>query len=471
MLENSGSAPAKLAAKPVVAITAPTLKRPAVQPLPLRISLEPAIVPNKASIAAIAANPWAPVIAVSTPKQILLFRTDKSELAGVLPVDGVARSLQFSRNGKLLIAGRGVDGASGSALLFDAITGEQIASLGRQADTALAADISADHSRIAFGGPKRVVDLISIDGASVATLTKHTDWVTAIRFSPDGKLLATGDRNGGLHIWEADTGMALTKLDGHDKTITAIDWRSDSRQLVTSSEDGNVRLWNPDQRKQTKSWGAHKDGCSSVGYRRDGTLVSSGRDQLVKLWDANGKGIKTLAGLKDIVTAAAVCDETNQVFAADWAGKLQVWNAKDGKPMTTLSAIPPVLANRLKQDRKTLNALLEKQKNTQQAFSKQQASLAKQQTSLDSINQQVKTAKDLVKRWQSEIDFDREVKRLKAELAKTQASAASIQAEADNAKQKASEAAIAAGQVQGRADASSAAREKIEQKLDQLRAK
>ena len=27
-----------------------------------------------------------------------------------------------------------------------------------------------------------------------------------MEFSPDGVLLATGDRNGGMHVWEAHTG-------------------------------------------------------------------------------------------------------------------------------------------------------------------------------------------------------------------------------------------------------------------------
>ena len=47
--------------------------------------------------------------------------------------------------------------------------------------------------------------------------------------------------------------------------------------------------------------------------------------------------------------AAAVCDETNRVFAADWNGKLLAWKLEDGKVLKTLSANPPTLNQRLSQ--------------------------------------------------------------------------------------------------------------------------
>ena len=77
----------------------------------------------------------------------------------------------------------------------------------------------------------------------VREIKKHTDWVTAVEFSPDGVLLATGDRNGGLFVWEAATGREFLTLRGHTATITDVSWRADSNVLASASEDGTVRLW------------------------------------------------------------------------------------------------------------------------------------------------------------------------------------------------------------------------------------
>ena len=73
-----------------------------------------------------------------------------------------------------------------------------------------AADITSDHSIVALGGPGRRVKIYETStGEEVANIKKHTDWVTSLSFSPDG-VLWPGDRNGGLYVWEAQTGNLFT---------------------------------------------------------------------------------------------------------------------------------------------------------------------------------------------------------------------------------------------------------------------
>ena len=73
-------------------------------------------------------------------------------------------------------------------------------------------------------------------------IKKHTDWVTALEFSPDGQLVASGDRNGGVYVWEAETGGIVFTLGDHRESITDLSWRADSQMLASSSEDGRVIL-------------------------------------------------------------------------------------------------------------------------------------------------------------------------------------------------------------------------------------
>ena len=182
--------------------------------MPLRMPLEPVIKTARPSVLTIATSPWAPVAAVSSPKQILLYNMQSLELVGVLPMEeGVAHSLRFSRNGQLLLAGGGLDGASGKTVLFNVLTGERITVIGDELEAVLASDISANHELVAIGGPNKLVKILSTeDGSLIAEINKHTEWVTAIEFSPDGKYLASGDRNGGLHVWEADSGNEVFTL-------------------------------------------------------------------------------------------------------------------------------------------------------------------------------------------------------------------------------------------------------------------
>jgi WD40 repeat protein len=48
-------------------------------------------------------------------------------------------------------------------------------------------------------------------------IKKHTDWVYAVEYSPDGVLLASADRANGLFVWEADTARQWLDLRGHNQ--------------------------------------------------------------------------------------------------------------------------------------------------------------------------------------------------------------------------------------------------------------
>ena len=138
------------------------------------------------------------------------------------------------------------------------------------------------------------------------------------------------------------------------KSITGITWRPDSNVVCSGSEDGSIRVWEMKNGRQIKSWGAHGGGVTSIEFQRDGKIVSCGRDKVAKIWDQAGKMIKQFTGLPDVAVAVSYCDETKRILAADWTGKLNVWNATDGALVGNLTTNPPTLAERLAAAQQTL---------------------------------------------------------------------------------------------------------------------
>ena len=64
-----------------------------------------------------AASPWAPLLAVTSQQQVLLYDTDKLRLAAVLPFPtGDPVSLAFTPDGRYLLAGGGIAGKSGTTV-------------------------------------------------------------------------------------------------------------------------------------------------------------------------------------------------------------------------------------------------------------------------------------------------------------------------------------------------------------------
>ena len=83
--------------------------------MPEGVSRQPPVyTPRPAAITALAASPWAPLVAIAGQRQIVLYNTDSAELAGVLPFpEGIPYALRFSRSGKLLLAGGGKAASAG----------------------------------------------------------------------------------------------------------------------------------------------------------------------------------------------------------------------------------------------------------------------------------------------------------------------------------------------------------------------
>ena len=202
---------------------------------------------------------------------------------------------------------------------------------------------------IALGSSGKVVRCYSTsDGELLYEIPKkHTDWIYCVSFSPDGVLLATSDRSGGMFVWEAETGREFLVLKGHSGAISGLSWRLDSNLLASCSEDATIRLWEMENGRQVKSWRAHVDGAASVEFTRDGRLVSCGRERVTKLWDQNGKQLRALPAFNDLALRVTHCDETNRVIAGDWTGQIRVWDANNGNQVGELASNPPKLEERL----------------------------------------------------------------------------------------------------------------------------
>ncbi len=330
--------------------------KPDVPPMPENlpeVSLPPTKRPHP--VTALAASPWAPLVAVAGHERVLLYNTDDLKLIGVLPFpERIPHVLKFSRDGKRLLAagGRGAD--VGKAVLFDVTSGKRITEIGDETDSVLAADISPNQKWVALGGPNKLVKIFSTEtGELKHKIKKHTDWVTSIEFSPNGEMLASGDRNGGVYVWEPETGSILFTLGDHKEMITDMSWRADSQMLATASEDGRVILWYAEDGFPTRSMNAHTGptptplprgkipGVLSVNYSRSGDFATVGRDLTARLWNNSGANqAAKFEGFTDIPSRVVFTHDGNRLIAGDFTGKLQVWSVKDKSLVGELTTNP-----------------------------------------------------------------------------------------------------------------------------------
>ena len=80
-------------------------------------------------------------------------------------------------------------------------------------------------------------------GKAVATLSGHTDRVSAVAFSPDGSRVLTGSWDNTARLWDAATGKPVAALSGHTADVEAVAFSPDGARVLTGSADKTARLW------------------------------------------------------------------------------------------------------------------------------------------------------------------------------------------------------------------------------------
>ncbi len=426
MPENSGSSIKKATANSAALGMVSASRPEGAPPMPMSMLKQtPFYTPRAATISALAASPWSPLVAVGGQMQVSLYNSENGQLQGVIPFpEGEPQSITFSRDGKLILIAGGRHSVSGFAALHDITTGNRIARVGDELDIVLSADISDDNQLIALAGPQKMVRVFeTLSGKLKYEQKKHTDWIYCVRFSPDGLLLATADRSSGLVVWETQTGRLFLDLPGHKNEIRTIAWRPDSQALISGSFDGTLKLWDMNEGKLLKSWDAHGGGVAAVAVCNDGTMVSTGRDNKVKVWDGAGNAAGEMPALAEAGHEIAITVDGKQIAAGDWLGNVRLWQRAKPTDEKLLAANPLPLDQMLERTQQQLG-------QATAATQADQADYAAKQSQQTAAQQQITDLQTLIATSATQMQAATELaKQLKAQVEQLTAQATTKSAE------------------------------------------
>ena len=146
-------------------------------------------------------------------------------------------------------------------------------------------EINEDLGEILVGEKKGKLHVLDMDFKEKEKKDIHFGDYQVIKLSPDGKLIASGDNQRQILVYEADTKKVICDRFGfHTGSIFDLDWTSDSKFLASASLDGSVMLWEIETKKRLKNY-SNLDGnqINQVRFMNDNKdVVCAGRSCNVK---------------------------------------------------------------------------------------------------------------------------------------------------------------------------------------------
>lgn len=178
-----------------------------------------------------------------------------------------------------------------------------------------------DHILITVDDYIRVWDLQS--GDFICLFEDSPKDFQFVNLSPNGKLMITGCKDGIITIWDISKWEAIHQLKGEVRAISCSAISNNGQVLILGCHNGTIQLYDLTNVKEIRNWKAHeytihgRGGIQSLLISPDNRLlVSSGSDNLIKLWDlSTGNLLYTLTGHSSWVTALAFSPDGHNLIS------------------------------------------------------------------------------------------------------------------------------------------------------------
>jgi WD40 repeat protein/mono/diheme cytochrome c family protein len=322
----------------------------------------PEVYATAPAVSSVTISPDGKLAAAACRSEVAVFNVDDENPPRRLPTDfDLITHVEISPDGKRLEASGGSPQQFGGIIFFDPADGKRQPTRRLAADTFFGGAFAPDGQTIALGGSNGAIYLIPVEEkAPVKTIELHSDWVTAVAFTPDGKQLVSGSRDKTTKISSVDGLNLLRSVDQSLEMINAV-----AADSLTAISGGNARALLGYDFKLALA-GVQVTGSGN------GARPISNRDQFVRTFEAQPEAVMALAtsGDRKLLAVATRASEVriyltetrqrkiaipnvpapvlsvalnydgSRLILGSKTGVVQVWDTASGKLIKSLTPVP-----------------------------------------------------------------------------------------------------------------------------------
>ena len=197
---------------------------------------------------------------------------------------------------------------------------------------------SPDSQLLATGDTNNVVCLWQVsDGQSRAMFRGHTGMIWAIAWSLEAQMLASGSEDCSIRLWNPETGTCFGIMRGHQGTVRTLAWQPNGQFLASGGDDHEIRLWDVHTNACLKILQGHHNWVMSVAWSPDGQILASASfDQTVRLWNMQGECLKILSGHTNGIWSIVWSPDGERLATGSEDQSVKIWDAESGQCLKTL---------------------------------------------------------------------------------------------------------------------------------------